>query len=55
MGKKKHPVTVHLDIFPTSLPKRSEGLDILARLIARNIRAERSPQQKKHNSWGKDK
>lgn len=42
--KKKPPAVVYLEISPTRQSRRLEGLDILARLIARNIRAEIPPQ-----------
>jgi hypothetical protein len=55
VGKKKHSGTIRLDILPVNRSKRSEGLDILARLIARSILAENHSIQKNNNSPGKEK
>ena len=52
--KKRRPVTVHIDILPTSRSKRSEGLDILARLIARDIMIGNSHPLRRHCPQGKE-
>jgi hypothetical protein len=53
--KKKYPKTIHLEITPTSRSKRTEGLDILARIIARYIAAGQLLPPGEDNSQGKDK
>jgi len=54
MGKKKLPSVVHLEISPTSQSERLEGLDILARLIARNILTGRLPPPRRLKSKNVD-
>ncbi len=54
MGKKKSPAVVYLEILPTSQSKRSEGLDILARLIARDIMMDNSHPLRRHRPQGKE-
>ncbi len=55
MGKKnKTPTVVHLEISPTRQSKRLEGLDILARLIARDIMMGNSHPLRRHRPQGKE-
>jgi hypothetical protein len=52
--KKKPPAVVHLEVSATSQWKRSEGLDILARLIARDIMMGNSHPLRRHRPQGKE-
>jgi len=54
MGKKKPPAVIYLEISRTSQSKRSEGLDILARFIARDIMIGDSHPLRRHGPQGKE-